>query len=553
MIRIGRTLLTAITGITLIIGGCASPQTGTDDPGSTPAVAESPVVQEMKWNMGSEPKTLSPQLNTALDAGNVINNVFSGLVREKDGQMIPEIAEKYEMSEDQLTYTFYLKDSKWSDGKPLTARDFEYAWKWVLNPANGAEYAFQLFYIKGGQDYYEGKAGADAVAVKAINDRILQVTLIAPTSYFLELTAFPTYFPLREDVATRSPNGGWAKSPEGYVSNGPFILKSYQPGTGMILSPNPEYVDADKVSLKKIEILFDSDADQALVNFEEGALDLADSVPVTQISQLEAENESFYIFPNIGTHFYYLNVNEPALQDIRVRKALNLALDRTAIVTQVTKAGQIPATGIVPTGIRDSEGRMFREAAGDYDIPKEYASVDDARALMKEAGYPNGQGFPELEIRVDDSNEYEAIAYFVAASWEETLGITCKVTTYPWAVLQDLRNKGDYMVARGGWIGDYSDPMTFLDLFLSYSGNNDAHWGNPLYDNLIEEAKLLSGPERSKRLYAAERILAESQVVIPLYYLTDPALVSKGLRGWERTGMGFWYFGRTEKIKPGSN
>lgn len=550
MIRTSRTILAIITGVTLVISGCAPSKTGSPVPGEVPAGTEAPVVQEMTWNMGSEPKTLNPQLNTALDAGNVINNQFSGLMREKDGKMVPEIAEKYEVSEDQLTYTFYLKESSWSDGKPLTAKDFEYAWKWVLNPANGAEYAFQLFYIQGGQDYYEGKAGADTVAVKAINDRILQVTLIAPTSYFVELTAFPTYFPLREDVALKSPDGNWAKKPEGYVCNGPFTLKSYQPGTGMILVKNQKYVGSKEQKLEKIEVLFDPDAEKALTDFEEGALDLADSVPVAKISQLEAENESFYIFPHIGTHFYYLNVNHPALKDIRVRKALSLALDRTAIVTQVTKAGQIPATGIVPLGIHDSEGKMFREAAGTYGIPTEYANVEEARTLMKEAGYPDGKGFPVLEIRADDTNEYEAIAYFVAASWEETLGITCKVSTYPWAVLQDLRNKGDYMVARGGWIGDYSDPMTFLDLFLSYSGNNDAHWGNPLYDNLIEEAKLLSGKERSERLYAAEKILAESQVVIPLYYLTDPALVSKGLKGWERTGMGFWYFGRVEKARP---
>lgn len=550
MSRTSRTLLALITGIALIVSGCSPSKSQPDSPEGEPALAEAEVVQELKWNMGSEPKTLNPHLNAALDAGNVINNLFSGLMRERNGKIQPEIAEKYEVSEDGLTYTFYLKDTRWSDGKPLTAGDFEAAWKWVLNPANGVEYAFQLFYIKGGQDYYEGKAGAEAVAVKAINDRILEVTLIAPTSYFLELTAFPTYFPLRQDVAAKYPDGKWDKIPEGYVSNGPFVLKSYQPGTGMILEKNPNYVLGSAQKLEKIQVYFDSNADKALVDFEEGALDLADSVPVTRISQLEAENESFYIFPHIGTHFYYLNVTHPALKDIRVRRALSLALDRTAIVTQVTKAGQIPATGIVPLGIRDSEGKMFRDTAGTYGIAKEYASVDEARLLMKEAGYPEGKGFPELEIRVDDTNEYEAIAHFVAASWEETLGITCKVSTYPWAVLQDFRNKGEYMVARGGWIGDYSDPMTFLDLFLSYSGNNDAHWENSNYDNLLEEAKLLTGEERSKRLYAAEKILAESQVVIPLYYLTDPALVSKALKGWERTGMGFWYFGGCEKIRP---
>lgn len=533
-----------------MLSGCAPASPGGPAPEADQTAKKEPVDQVIRWNMGSEPKTLSPQLNAALDAGNVINNLFSGLMREKDGVMVPEIAERYEISEDKLTYTFYLKESKWSDGKPLTAKDYEYAWKWVLDPAHGADYAFQLFYIKGAQECFQGKASADAVAVKAINDRILQVTLIAPTSYFLELTAAYTYFPLREDMALRAPDGTWAKQAEGYASNGPFMIQSYQTGTGTILVKNPYYVNADDTKLKKIEVLFDSDAEKALTDFEEGVLDVADSVPVTKMSQLEAENDSFYIFPHIGTHFYYMNVENPALKDIRVRKALNIALDRTAIVTQVTKAGQIPATGIVPLGIRDSEGRMFREVAGTYNIPTEYANVDEARALMKEAGYPDGKGFPELDLRVDDSDEYGAIAQFLAASWKETLGINCKVTSYSWAMIQEMRNQGDYVVIRGGWIGDYSDPMTFLDLFLSYSGNNDAHWKNVQYDNLIEEAKLLSGKQRSDRLYAAEKLLAENQVILPLYYLTDPALVSKALKGWERNGMGNWYFGRMEKIRP---
>lgn len=533
----------------LLLSGCvpAPPVEGTATAGDKQNSVL--VTQEMSWNIGSEPKTLNPQLNAALEAANVINNLFSGLMRESGGQMVPEIAERYELSSDQKTYTFYLHEAHWSDGAMVTAGDFEYAWKWVLNPENKSEYAFQLFYIKGAQDYYEGKATEDQVAVRAINDRILQVTLIAPTSYFLELTAFPTYFPLRRDIDQSAQGEDWSKKTEGYVSNGPFVLKSYQSGTGMILVKNPEYINSSEVMLEKISVLFGSDAEKALADFKEGILDIADSVPLKKMGELVAENESFHIFPYIGTHFYYLNLKHPALKDVRVRKALNLALDRTAIVTQVTKAGQIPATGIVPVGIKDDLGKMFREVAGNYGVPIEYASVDEARQLMAEAGYPDGEGFPELEIKVDDANEYQAIAHFVAASWQESLGIPCRVSTYPWAMLQDLRNRGEYTVVRGGWIGDYSDPMTFLDLFLSYSGNNDAHWADPVYDNLIEEAKLLSGKERAERLYAAEQLLVDQQVVIPLYYLTDPALVSRTLKRWERNRMGFWYFGRAEKVR----
>lgn len=540
-----RCVLMVVSGM-LIFSGCAGPSGSFPAQTARPAQEKAGQVkgQTLRWNMGSEPKTLEPVLNTALDASNVINNMFSGLMREKNGKMLPELAESYAVSEDQRTYTFRLRETYWSDGAPLQAGDFVYAWKRALNPATGAQYASQLFYIKGGQDYYEGRAGADAVAVKALDERTLEVTLIAPVSYFLELTAFPCYFPVRQALVDQYPDGSWAKNPQVFISNGPYILKSYKQGYGLVLVRNPHYVFKDQVKLDSVEVLFSPDSPKALSDFESSRLDIVDSVPVESIPKLEAGNSDFYIFPHNGIHFYYINVNHPALKDIRVRKALIRAIDRTALVTTVTKSGQLPATGVVPKGIKDTEGLSFRDQAGNYGIPTDFADVELARKLMAEAGYPSGKGFPLLEIKVDDNSEYVAIAYYVASIWEETLGITCKVTTYPWAEIQEYRNKGDYMIARGGWIGDYSDPMTFLDLFLSYSGNNDSHWANAEFDNLIEEAKLLTGAERSERLYKAEKLLAENEVIIPLYYLTDPALVSHRLMGWERTGMGSWYLGR---------
>lgn len=506
-------------------------------------VVVEPVKQEMSWNMGAEPRTLDPHLNSAFDASHVINNTFSGLMRDYGGEIRPELIERYELSNDNLTYTFYLKESTWSDGKPLTAYDFEYSWKRALDPNEGVEYAFQLFYIKGGQAFNEGNGSIEDVAVKAINDQILEVTLIAPTPYFIELTAFMTYLPVRQDVIELETDGSWATKPEVFVSSGPFILKEYTVGEGLVLVKNEKYINSKDVTLEKINVLFDNDSDKGLELFANGDLDVFDTPPVKKIAELESENSDFYIFPHVGTFYYYLNLNNDLFEDIRIRKALSLAVDRNAIVTTVTKAGQLPATGIIPFGIFDNANKEFRVTAGDYGISTEYADVEAARALLNEAGYPDGKGLPNIEVIVDDTSEHLAIAQFVTEMWREVLGVNCTIVGKPWAEVQELRNDGNYSIARGGWVGDYSDPMTFLDLFLSYSGNNDSHWGNAEFDNLIEEAKLMSGKERTDRLYAAERLLAENHVIIPIYYYTDPAMISDRTEGWKRTSMGSWYFG----------
>lgn len=541
--------LLMISVVLLSFAGCQNQAVEESLDEITEEIVPDPIEQVMTWDMGAEPKTLDPQMNSALDASHLINNTFSGLMRDYGDEIRPELIERYEVSQDQLTYTFYLKDTKWSDGVPLTAHDFEYAWKRALSPEQASEYAFQLFYIKGGQAYYEGTGTADEVAVNAINDHILEVTLIAPTPYFIELTAFMTYMPVRREVVEKPGASRWAKNPDVFVSNGPFVLYSYTDGEGMRLEKNPHYLYADSVKLEAIDVGFSSDGMASLKAFEAGELDVLDIPPVEKIAELEAENPNFYIFPHNGILYYLLNVNDPLMQDVRIRKALSLAVDRNAIVTNVTKGGQTPATGVVPYGVYDHTGAEFREQAGDYDLPTQFADVETARALLAEAGYPNGEGMPAIEIVVDDTSEYLAIAQFVTEMWREVLNVESVIVTKTWAELQDIRHRGEYTIARGGWIGDYSDPMTFLDVFLSYSGNNDSHWSNAEFDNLIEEAKLMKGVDRTQRLYDAERLIAENHIIIPIYYYTDPAMISDKMVGWKRTGMGSWYFGEVEMVE----
>lgn len=514
-----------------------------------PTEAEKPAEPKvLKFNLNADPKTIDPQLNSAADGGHIVNNTFEGLMREIDGKLENAMAEKYEISEDGLTYKFTIRDAKWSDGKPVTAHDFEYAWKRALDPATASEYSFQMYYIKGAQAYNEGTGSIEDVAVKALDDKTLEVVLEGPTPYFLELTTFYTFMPTRKDVVEKDPEG-WAKNPEITVCNGPFKVTEYKIGDKLILSKNENYWQADKVKLDRIEVSMIVESTTGLTAYEAGELDVIDEVPNQEIPRLQANDPTFKILPQIGTYYYIFNVTKKPTDDVRVRKALSLAIDRTAIVEKVTKAGQIPATGFTPPGLLDADGKEFRTVAGDYGIDPKAAKVEEAKALLAEAGYPDGKGFPELTVLYNTSENHKAIGEAIQEMWKQNLGISVKLQNQEWAVFQDSRHNGNFEIARAGWLGDYADPMTMLDLWLSYSGNNDAQWRNKEYDKLIEDSKKLAGKERFDLLYQAEALMMEEMIVMPIYYYTDPIAVKEHVKGWEKTLLGHWFFGFADIVK----
>lgn len=263
----------------------------------------------LNWNLGADPKTVDPGLNSANDGGHVINNTFEGLMREINGELVPAMAESYEVSEDGMTYIFKLRDAKWSDGQPVTAGDFEYAWKRALSPEVASEYGFQMFYIKGAQDFYDGAGSIDDVAIEVIDDKTLKVELTGPTPYFLDLTSFYTYMPVRKDVVEQDPEG-WAKNPELTVSNGPFVLTEYKTGDKVVLEPNEYYWNRDMVKLDKIEGFMIVDESTQLTAFEAGELDIIDNIPNQEIPRLLAEDDRFEIKPLLGTYYYIFNLME---------------------------------------------------------------------------------------------------------------------------------------------------------------------------------------------------------------------------------------------------
>lgn len=502
------------------------------------------VEQKIVYNIGADPKTIDPQLNSAVDGSTIIHNAFEGLMREdKDAKIVPAVAKSYDLSKDGTVYTFHLReDAKWSDGKNVVAGDFEYAWKRALNPKVAAEYAYQLYYIKNGQNYYEGKATADEVGVKAIDDATLEVTLEAPVPYFLSLAAFPTYFPVRQDAVEANPER-WTLSPETYISNGPFKMKEWNAKENIVFVKNENYWNAKNVKLETLDIRLIDDEITYLNAFRSGELDIIEAPPQAEIPGLLAEGTA-KIYPYLGTYFYVVNVSEEAKKidsaaaeitaNPKVRKALALAIDRSLIVDKVAQGGQSPALSYVPAGILDSEGKEFQK---EY-LPAK-ADIEQAKKLLAEAGYPNGEGIPTLTLTFNTGQGHQNIAQAVQDMWKTNLGINVELKNEEWAVFQDTRNNFQYIIARHGWIADYNDPMTFLDMWTTGNGQNNSGYSNTEYDKLIADAKVeLDGAKRTELLHKAEDILMEEMPIIPVYYYTNILCINPKVHGTIKSPLG---------------
>ncbi|CAH2214714.1 peptide ABC transporter substrate-binding protein [Tepidibacter aestuarii] len=497
----------------------------------------------VKYNLGSDPKTLDPALNAEVQGSTILVNCYEGLMRlDENNKPIPGMAESYDVSDDNLTYTFHLRDANWSDGQKVTAQDFEYAWKRALDPKTAAEYAYQLYYIQNGNEFNANKASIDDVAVKALDEKTLEVTLIAPTPYFLELTAFPTYFPVRKDIVEKNPEA-WPITPENVPFNGPFKMTKWERNNVVEIVKNDNYYDADRVKLDGVEFTMITEATTAFQAFESGEIDGADEVPEPQIPQLRENNDpSFKIHPYIGIYYYALNVTKEPTNDPKVREALSLAIDRNLITTVVVKAGQKPAKTFVPEGMKGPDGKDFTENAKDYGITPE-AQVEKAQKLLAEAGYPNGEGFPETTVYYNTNENHKAIAEAVQEMWKKNLNINVNLQNQEWKVFQETRTQGNFQIARDGWIGDYLEPMTFLDMFISTSGNNHPQWKNPEFDKLITDIKKTQDlDQRYKMLHQAEDMVMDENIVIPIYYYTNPELLKENIKGVTVSPFGQVYF-----------
>lgn len=549
--RIMALIMTAIMTGTLLLGCTKTKENEGEKPGdgNTPVVEET-VEQKIVYNLGADPKTIDPQLNSAVDGSTIIHNAFEGLMREdENSKIVPGTAEKYEVSDDGTVYTFHIrKDAKWSDGKPVVAGDFEYAWKRALNPKVAAEYAYQLFYIKNGAAYYNqekvgGKvATAEDVGVKVIDDNTLEVTLEAPVPYFLSLAAFPTYFPVRKDIIEGNEEK-WTLKPDTYISNGPFKMSEWKEKESIIFVKNENYWDAKNVKLETLEVKLIDDQITYLNAFKSGEIDVIESPPQAEIPTLLDEGTA-KIYPYLGTYFYVINVSDKAkdvdpkaaeaLSNPKFRKALSLAIDKQLIVDKVAQGGQAPATSYVPAGILDSIGKEFQK-----EYSSKGANIEEAKKLLAEAGYPNGEGAPTITFTFNTDQGHQNIAQAVQDMWKTNLGINVELKNEEWAVFQDTRNNFQYSIARHGWIADYNDPMTFLDMWTTGNGQNNAGYSNKEYDKLIAQAKVeLDDAKRTELLHKAEDILMDESPIIPLYYYTNVLCIDKNVKGTYKSPLG---------------
>ena len=540
-----------VAGLVACGGNSTPKETTGETAGGDETVAESTEAgsstgeKELKVQVGPDPETMDPALNSAVDGGNMLLHAFECLLTvAQDGTLQPGQAETWETSEDGLTWTFHLREGlKWSDGTDLTANDFVYSWKRVCNPDVAAPYAETVLGMVKGFD--EAAAGdLDALAVTAPDDLTLVVELTNPCTYFGSLAAFATLSPVQE--ATVEANGdAWATSAETYVSNGPFYMTEWVPGSHITFSKNPNYWNVDAIKLDKLTFALIEDSNAAYSAYQTGEVLMIKDVPTEEIPSLTGTDE-FYVDYIMGTYYVSLNLNRECFQDAKVRQALSLAIDRNYVAGTLMQGTYSAAGNFMGPGWMDTDGTQFIENANGGQT---YINNDDfegnlakAKELMEEAGYPNGEGFPQIEYITNDAGYHKVVAEYLQQAWAE-LGIDLKVNIVEWGSFTPMRRNGDYDVARNGWVADYSDPTNQLELFYSTNGNNDGKYNNPEFDAALDAAAATVDPtERSAALHQAEDIMMEDTACIPIAYYNDFWLQSSKITGSWHSPYGYWFF-----------
>ena len=506
---------------------------------------------------GSNPETLDPALNSAVDGGNTIITVFETLlIINENNEAVPGQAESWTTSEDGLTWTFTMRDGlKWSDGTDLNAKDFEYSFKRMADPDTAAPYAETCL---GMIDGFEEAAGfpdadgnptvepnLDALNVKASDDgKTLTIVLAYPCSYFDKIVAFAAMSPVQK--ATVEANGdAWCTSPDTYVCNGPFMITEWTPSERIVLTKNPNYVggwDSSKIVSESITLLLLEDSSASFAAYNSGEAQLIKDVPTDEIPSLTKAEDGgdFYVDTILGTYYVSLNLKRDAFKDAKVRRALSLAIDRDYVANTIMQGTYSTADSIVGPGIVDENGYFHDNGNAPYISADYEANLAEAKKLLADAGYPNGEGYPTLEYSTNDVSYHVPLAEYLQQAWSD-LGITLTISKMEWSSFTAARRAGEYDVARNGWVMDYNDPSNMLDLFCSGNGNNDGKYSNPEFDAAIEASRVADVSEHFAQLHKAEDILMEDTGCLPIAYYNDYWLQSPALKGTWHSPYGYWY------------
>ncbi|HEY9054494.1 MAG TPA: peptide ABC transporter substrate-binding protein [Rectinemataceae bacterium] len=473
---------------------------------------------------GAEPASLDPALMTDTTSSNIDLALNEGLMvyDPRTSKGIPGLAESYTTSPDGKIVTFKIrKNALWSDGTPVTAHDFVYSWLRTLAPETASDYAYMLgMVIKGADAYNSGKGKKEDVGIKALDDKTLEVTLVGPAAYFPDMTAHHSFGPVPKWVIEKH-GTNWTK-PGNYVGTGPYILKEWKPQDYVLVEKNPKYWDAKNVKLKSIKYLASDNSTTNYKMFKAGAVDWQVGITVDLIDEIMLRKD-YQASARFGTYYLSFNVSKAPFNNVNVRKAFASAIDKKTLVEKVIKGGQIPTDAFTPAmaGYTPQPGVGYNPAA--------------AKKYLADAGYPDGKGFPALTYIYNTNEGHKKIAEYVQQQLKANLGIDIALQNMEWNSFLSLRSKHDYLFARHGWIGDYLDPNTMLDLFITGGGNNDGVYSNPAFDKAIESAVLATGEARMKLLMEAERILlTQDQAFIPIYHYSNQDMI-------DTTKWGGWY------------
>lgn len=508
--------------------------------------------QELHRGNGEEPQTLDPHRAEGVPAANILRDLFEGLVTTApDGRLMPGAAGRWDISRDGLSYTFYLRENgRWSNGEPVTAGDFVFSLRRSVDPNTAGVHARMLMPIENAAEILAGQLPLDALGVEALNDRTVQIRLSDPTPYFLGLLTHSATYPVH--APSLAEHGSAFVQPGQLVSNGAFRLADWQPRSSITLERNEHYHSVNQVILERVVYYPIEDENTEFQRFRLGDLHWTDQVPNSQFEWL-ARNlpEALSVSPWFGTYFFGFNLTrEPFRDNLALRQALNLAIDRDILTDKVTRFGEIPSFILVPEGLPDYSPPL-PEAAGWSQAEREQA----ARELYARAGFSANNPL-DVELRYNTSENHRRIAVAVAAMWKQVLGVRTRLVNEEFRVfLQNRQLKRRTEAFRAGWIGDYQDAYTFIELFHSAHPRNDSGYDNPRFDRLLAQIANERIPARRRNLMVeAERMLLADQVVLPVYTYVTKRLVHPLLKGWAANVMDFhpsrqMYFVRAQEAE----
>ncbi|MFC2948892.1 peptide ABC transporter substrate-binding protein [Virgibacillus sediminis] len=490
----------------------------------------------LRMNNLEEPTSFNPSIGFDAVSWDPLNNLMEGLTRlDEDSTAQPGAAEDWEISEDGLTYTFFIReDANWSNGDPVTAEDFAYAWKYMLDPETASPAAFLGYFIEGAEAFNNGEGSADDVAVTAVDEKTLEVKLEAPTGFFLDLLTNPAFFPVNHQVAEENPD--WHTEADTFVANGPFMLESWDHDSEMMFAKNEEYWDAEAVKLDKVHFAMVNDTNTQYQMFESGELHTASIPP--ELSDELIDGDNVFIGDYGGLEFFRFNVTEEPFQNKKIRQAFAYAIQREDIAEYVVKNGVEPAYGFVSPGFTTPSGEDFRDVNGDlvsFDPERAQSLLEEG---MAEEGYDE---LPPVTLSYNTSDTNKAVAETIQDMLNENLGVEVELENQEWNVFAEAQKNLELQFSRSSFINDYSDPVNFLESFVTDSYMNRTGWSNEEYDELIEKGKTETDEEkRYEYLYEAEKMLAEEMIAMPVRYYNTVVLEADEVSGILRHPVGYF-------------